>query len=291
MVDLENKIIFIHIPKTAGTSIERSMKEEAGEKHPMTRFIPIRDRPRPLMRGIYGEHSTLQHRKEADRLNLDDYSSFTVIRNPWDRDYSFFRFSFVDVIEVKNGASPPTFKEYILAIKSLKETGKTDEIKKLKQGWPLCSTLQLEKNGPEWLKKRRKAARLANKHAKEARERERAKACGWAQNGWWRRRNAVDPRGRGKIEPHIFGNQCDYIKLDGKVAINHIIPFENLQEEYDKFRKMRDLPRIKLPHQLKGLYRTAKNAPTTYRDAYTPELKEMVAEIRKEDIELFGYSF
>lgn len=84
MIDKERKFIFIHIPKTGGTSIESF-------------FMPNRiDR----VKSIYGK-SPLQSDNKAHlkfhhlqvqypNLNFDKYFKFTVVRNPWDRAVSSF---------------------------------------------------------------------------------------------------------------------------------------------------------------------------------------------------------
>ena len=76
MIDIKNKLIFIHIPKTAGSSIEQVMREEMRDKlQAGSSPIPIQRRLRAfekgrktlsksLQLGRYGLHSTLQHLKE-----------------------------------------------------------------------------------------------------------------------------------------------------------------------------------------------------------------------------------
>lgn len=66
----EKKIIFIHIPKTAGVS---------------------------LIRSIYGNVSLESHRsinfyKKIFSLTYSDYFTFSFVRNPWDRLYSTYIF-------------------------------------------------------------------------------------------------------------------------------------------------------------------------------------------------------
>lgn len=84
MIDHEHKFIFIHIPKTGGTSVE-------------TFFMPsIKDR----IKNVYGS-SPLQPDNQAHlkfyhlqiqypHLNFDEYFKFAVVRNPWDRVVSNF---------------------------------------------------------------------------------------------------------------------------------------------------------------------------------------------------------
>lgn len=68
MISNKHKFIFIHIPKTGGTSIEKAFNQNlVGEKHrTMTQYENILD------------------------TNIDQYFLFSVIRNPWDRMVSYW---------------------------------------------------------------------------------------------------------------------------------------------------------------------------------------------------------
>ena len=71
MIDNKNKIIFIHIPKTGGTSIERCLEggiEPENTKH---------------MTAVQYSH------KHPDIWN--EYIKFTVVRNPWDLMLSWWK--------------------------------------------------------------------------------------------------------------------------------------------------------------------------------------------------------
>lgn len=76
----EKKIIFIHIPKTAG----RSIRNATSEKYKIN-IIP-NDR---TLNDNY--HSTI---KDAENYigNLDNHLKYTVVRNPWDRLSSWYFF-------------------------------------------------------------------------------------------------------------------------------------------------------------------------------------------------------
>ena len=103
MISEKNKFIFIHIPKTGGTSMESLFRKE-----------------RRLALGwdnnnkVYLQHCTILQLKQLYNIEVDKYFTFTFTRNPWDRavsDYkSWFRpcFPFRDII--KNG----TLKDYLL---------------------------------------------------------------------------------------------------------------------------------------------------------------------------------
>lgn len=69
----KNKLIFVHIPKTAGTS---------------------------LCTALYGDtniHLTASELRFIDKEKFDSYFKFAVVRNPWDRLCSAYFYSSIDV--------------------------------------------------------------------------------------------------------------------------------------------------------------------------------------------------
>ena len=80
MILPRKKIIFIHIPRTGGTSVEKyfNFKHEAGWK-PAT-----------------AQHFTLE--EYSKHYDLDKYFKFSIVRNPWDRLMSWYLWSYAEVI-------------------------------------------------------------------------------------------------------------------------------------------------------------------------------------------------
>ena len=81
----EKKIIFVHIPKTGGTSIEYVLGLHGDKQH--IGITPYRYQELDLEH-LYGGH--LQHLSAMEIKNLlptffNDYKKFTFVRNPWDR--------------------------------------------------------------------------------------------------------------------------------------------------------------------------------------------------------------
>ena len=88
------KYIFIHAPKTGGTSMARALEDRA-----MKDDIMLGDTPKALKR-----RHRVQHVKTAGRLwkhstlaeieglvpTLDGLVAFTLVRNPWDRMVSYY---------------------------------------------------------------------------------------------------------------------------------------------------------------------------------------------------------
>lgn len=78
MISPDKKFIFIHIPKTAGTSIENALKDES--------CIYRRNQWGPFDAPL--NHLTLNqiiNSKLPSHINLNEYFKFAFIRNPWDK--------------------------------------------------------------------------------------------------------------------------------------------------------------------------------------------------------------
>ena len=90
MINHKDKFIFVHIPKTGGTSIESLFIKNADikdvpEKHSMARDI--------------------------DSELLEKYYTFTFVRNPWDRMVSYYKFRIKRSFDMYSHGE--SFKEWI----------------------------------------------------------------------------------------------------------------------------------------------------------------------------------
>jgi len=88
------KAIFVHIPKTGGVSVERSIHKALGGNeyiiYPKLIGVP----PRPLVkncRGL-GLHSTLREYRRYYGQSINDFYKFSIIRNPWRRLVSHYEY-------------------------------------------------------------------------------------------------------------------------------------------------------------------------------------------------------
>ena len=87
MICPRNKFIFIHIPKTGGTSIEDALFTFPEVYH----FLKDKNRDKPLINNAF---FPLRQDGLAETIkNNPNYFLFTFVRNPWDRFVSLYRHS------------------------------------------------------------------------------------------------------------------------------------------------------------------------------------------------------
>lgn len=85
---LTKQFIFIHVPKTAGTSIGRLLRPYALAKTPKTQFrrvlskLPIPEQPEKAYRPVHASARWVRLKYGAERF--DAFYSFAVVRNPYD---------------------------------------------------------------------------------------------------------------------------------------------------------------------------------------------------------------
>jgi len=90
-----------------------------------------------------------------------------------------------------------------------------------------------------------------------------------------------------KNEPWLeeaLKSQVSRISIGGKIDVDFIIRFENLQQDFDKACEIAGITKRKLPHEFKTKH-------THYSTYYTPKSKRMVEEKYHEDIVEFNYQF
>jgi hypothetical protein len=120
IISLGRKYIFVHAPKTAGTSMALALEARA-----MKDDIMLGDTPKAVKRrkrlkdvkaaGRLWKHSTLA---DIDGLiapeQMDDLFTFTLVRNPWDRMVSYYHWLQVQAFQhdAVTLANTLTFKEF-----------------------------------------------------------------------------------------------------------------------------------------------------------------------------------
>ena len=82
MICPEYKTIFIHIPKTAGTSIECMFD--------FVEFDPETNTMKEMHRKAPGKHWNIEYIKQNYPEEFENYFKWTIVRNPWEKDWSFY---------------------------------------------------------------------------------------------------------------------------------------------------------------------------------------------------------
>lgn len=86
-------------------------------------------------------------------------------------------------------------------------------------------------------------------------------------------------------EEQMFLTQADWVcDEQGRVMVDYIGRFENLQESWDTICEHLQREKTSLPH-------VKKSSRGDYRDYYDDESREIIADFFRSDIELFGYAF
>ena len=76
IINKSKRFIFVHNPKTAGSSIHKALAAYNEVKRPAKT-----------------KHETISELQNRTSLRLDEYFVFGFARNPWDRFSSFYHFS------------------------------------------------------------------------------------------------------------------------------------------------------------------------------------------------------
>jgi len=102
MIDHQRKLLFVHIARTGGTSIETALVgEDWWEIDPLTKHVSA-----SMARVIHGEDIWAK------------YTTFSVVRNPWDRVVSMWTVGWwYEEGTHFNGIRPVCFRDFVLGLK------------------------------------------------------------------------------------------------------------------------------------------------------------------------------
>ena len=225
MISHHKKLIFIHIPKCAGTSIEKAFDHfsnyegRGGQDHRTIRMIE-----KPLLqKELFSSSENLIEVLRGYKIGLspsvnpktkrtvtsnefNEYFKFTIVRNPWSRVYSWYKNILRDEIHLRNYGAD-------------KDMSLNEFIKKYAgTSYPLRSQTY-------WLK-----------------------------------------------------------NFKGKIDLDYIGRFEEIDETFNMLRKTLNMNDIIFPHE-------KRSENLDYRDAYDDESIDLVANIYKDDIDAFNYTF
>jgi hypothetical protein len=102
MIDHQRKLLFVHIARTGGTSIEKSLVGEDWWKiDPATKHL-----------------SASQARRHYGEKTWRDYTTFAIVRNPWDRFVSMWTIGYWYEPETHlKGVRPRDFREFMRTLR------------------------------------------------------------------------------------------------------------------------------------------------------------------------------
>jgi len=109
MINYSKKFLFIHIPRTAGTSIEDYLVSQDAAESELAREEAIK---KDVLR-FQHLHVSKAAQVCAERgINLEEFFKFSFMRNPWERLVSFFFYDHSTYVAMGK-AEDITFAEYV----------------------------------------------------------------------------------------------------------------------------------------------------------------------------------
>ena len=160
MIFESQKVIFIHINKTGGGSIEKALLRE---------FTPEKIHWDDENEFGYGNHQDLK-KHISQGVDLDKYFKFSIIRNPWDKMVSlyYFRKQGGTKGKTKNGTDVCNFNEWVDSIDEFRQdrrghTNQYDWLSDFEGKIRIDFTMKFETIESDWAKV---ANILKLKHAK-----------------------------------------------------------------------------------------------------------------------------
>jgi hypothetical protein len=200
MICHKYKTIFIHIPKTGGTSIE----EMFGFVKYIEKYNAFEEISQP------GKHWTARINKHARKECWENYFKWTIVRNPWQKEWSYY--NMMQSIRREKINFKKHLKENVVPYVNMKSI------------------------------------------------------------------NSV----RDQHSELIHACQVDYFMIDGELAVDEIVRFENLENGIKNINKT-----LKTPFKTLRKIRNPQKKDIT--EDYDQECIDIVAKLRKKDIDYLKY--
>ena len=94
----------------------------------------------------------------------------------------------------------------------------------------------------------------------------------------------VEKIGRGEKVAAFPLKHFDYLKVDGKMVIENIIRFENLEKDFNRICSKLDIKRTKLPHLNKSHH-------AHYSNYYNKRTRDIIGKFYEEEVDYFKYTY
>lgn len=248
-VDHKNKIIFVHIPKCGGTSVESffDMRNKESLYDDLSSDINKNGVTYSL------QHLTPNFIKELIPDVYDDYIKFTIIRNPYERVLSEYVWQNIYFPIENQDLSDFNWEIYLELNDDLIKAG-VDNENKAKEHWII--------HGKKEGRKCSMPKILSVNHFTE-----------WLNTYY------------SKIDTDHKLPQIDYVydKKSKKVLVENILRLENIEEDFGNFLKKIN---YKGENKIEKLNKTNSNK---YNDFLTQENKNIIYKIYKKDFNYFNY--
>lgn len=199
VISTKHRCVFIHIPKNAGGSVRQGIIALGGSKP-----------------GGIHQHAPATTLRKLNPTQYDSFFSFAIVRNPWDRLWSMYKFA----LGRKGQGHPDVGNSF-------------DEF--LNTAWKIHPWTKTFKD-PNIPAQRR------------------------SQTEW-------------------------ILDENGRVIVDFVVRFENLQEDLEKVYEMSNVPPLKLASH------HSTSQKIHYTDAFSDSGIEFVRKHFAKDIEMFGYKF
>lgn len=82
----------------------------------------------------------------------------------------------------------------------------------------------------------------------------------------------------------FYYNQFDYLQIDDRIAVDYVLRFENLNNDFNALAQA-----MNFPHLLPAINQSVRRQD--YRAAYTQSTRQLVADRFARDLDYFSYSF
>jgi len=263
IISHKHKFIYLHVPKTAGSSVSTFFSQYLGDNdilngwnHPLREGIPYNKNTLKTVNSKLG----LKMVSKAINLRLKDRKLF---------ERPIIDYAFREVLKKKMG----TNSRHATA-KHLKNFDKKSWDKYFKFAFvrnPYAHAISC------WMWDEEKWPIINNKRIENKKKLKKEEFIKYLKN---LRKKIGKERSYFKIP----GNKI-YL-IDNKISVDFIGKFENLNKDIIKIQKILKLPKEKIP-----LKHTKRNTTKNYLKSYSKESKKLVEEIWKKEFELFNYKY